>query len=389
MKKISPLLLLLFAITFSINAQNNGLFKMYLFDNVSNQFLKVFENKSDVYNIEQGHYKGFPTIDYTTTIVFQNGTKKILEKNELVISTSNGNLITQIFDLTNSRTKICCYKISISSLMLLNKIEFEGEQQIDVLENGAIIISDQWELYGTIIGIYDSQLKLLNNFKPYEIGFKNAVFTASENKIISIVSKEEEKLETKYFEIDAASGKVIMQKELEANLNPVKILSFGNKTFVIENNKTTALTSGELTWEKNIVLPNYDIVCDASQNALYYFTRNNFVKISATNGNELFSKNLSEIYGNKSDTTNLMIRPIAFKTSFNNVNTFILLAETNAGILLNTNPKLNPKLFLIDVSGNLLENKKTNLSSFNWADIIETKDHKTKLITDKQQIDIQ
>jgi len=386
--KAKIILFFILTLTLFEGCRNTREFKNVLFDYESNQTLKVYENKSDSYVINDGPYKGYPSIDYFTTIIFQNGAKKELQKNEFIIATSKGNLITKEFNVISSKTKYSSYQISFNSLRPLSQIEFKGEQKIDILENGAITVCDQWELYGTTIGVYNIHFKLLNKFKPFESGYKNALVTASGNKIIAIVCKEEPDPKTEYFELDASTGFIILQRELEKNLNPVKVESFGNKSIVIENTKILAITDGRISWEKNIVLPNYDIVINASQNAIYYCTANRLVKLSANNGEELFSKNLLEIYGNVTDTTNLMLRPIVFKTMENNGTTFILLAETNRGTLLNSIPKLNPKLFSIDDSGSILENKKINLQTFDWVDFYETRDRKLILVTNKQQIEI-
>ncbi|MBK8450253.1 MAG: hypothetical protein IPL42_09640 [Saprospiraceae bacterium] len=290
------------------------------------------------------HIKGYPSVNSLSTILFQNGDELKMQNNELIIAISKGNLITRKNDIVNFKTYFSSYQITSNNLIVINQIEFEGHRKLDVLENGVIIISDEFELFGTEIGVYDINLKLLHEFSPVEGGYKNAAVTASGDNVSIIISKERG-LGSKYLEIEATNGNIVFQKQIERNLNLVKILSYGKKLIIVEYNKVIFLNAGDVIWEKDIVLPNYDIVFNGSQNAIYYCTKDKLLKLSANDGSELFSKYFSEIYGDVTDTTNLMIRPIVFKTNNSSGKTLILLAETYGGPLLNTIPKLNPKLF--------------------------------------------
>jgi hypothetical protein len=391
-RSISPLMLIVFLSLLCLPAlsQEDGILNQVYYIPESDQIIKVFEKTGDSYIISEGPYIGYPARDHTITVVFRDDVKKILEKDEFVEGYTDGNLITSKYDIRDGKTFVSCYAILKNDLSLKKSISFDGQQQVNVLKNRNIVVSDQYELYGTLFKVYNTQLQLLNTIIPFDAGFQSAHFSSSGDKIFAVVQQAESPFELKYMEIQPNNGSIIFQRQIEnPQIDIVKILTVGKKMIIVGPTKLVGLSQGNISWTVDVTLPNYDIIVNQAQKLIYYCLFDKIETISADDGRIIHSINISDIYPESTQLKDQMIRPIIFQELSTHNKVILLLAETNKGMLTNESYKVNPKLYLIDEHGNVIEDKTLIINSFRYADVVEGNVKKVIFITDNQQTELQ
>ncbi len=373
----------------SADAQEKVTFKQAAYDYKSDQIIKIYEKSGNVYMIENGPYKDYPTVDHYNIIRFPNGFEKELKKNEFIEGIMGEHLFTCTYNYITNVTDVSLYLLTLGNLSFVKKIEFNGEQKVTI-HKSTILISDQYEQYGTSINIYDNQLQLLNQINPFENGFEQSVSTSLGNNIIIIAKQSGPNNNFKYIELNSNTGIITFEKLLQnLNIDIVRLIPVGTKIIAVDPFKIIAIEAGNISWERMVTLPNYDILANEALNAIFYCSKNEIFQISAEDGRLLSVVGFPTSPSNKIESEKCMIRPVVFKEIPGRTETVILFAEADPGILSCTSLKKNAKLFFIDKKGSLNEIHKSSLSQFMWADIIEKADHRLILITDNQQIELQ
>lgn len=367
-----------------IHAQNEFSSYKILQDRKSGINIKVKEEQKFAGIIDEGIYKGFSSFGLINTIYLPNGKKIILPKDEIVIGTSNGSLITKKYDVNIDNSIVNSYKINNNGLEKDGSILFNGQCQVNVFTNGIILITDEWELYGLEISLYNNNLKLLNKFTPIKEGFETALFIESENNIVGVVKKTHDSTGILLLKLDALSGKLVSITDIDFEYSPKKIIEINNKIILICESKIVAIYKNEIIWDENIVLPHYDIVPIKSDNSICYALENKFVKISVENGKELWTYNYPE---KKIDSENpsQILRPVLFKTLNNDKRIAVVIAETNRGIITAQSILKKIKLLFIDYSGNVTESHFNFPSNTHFIDLNEELEGKIKLFIDQKE----
>lgn len=382
--KVIYIVFLSIIVIFTIQAQENTNLRDVYFDAKSNQILKVYFEKGDEYYIQEGPYKTYPKVDFFLTVEFQNKTQITLARNEQVIGVSYGLMLTKTVDPVTLNNSFKSYKIKSNRFEIISVIQLTGELSSSICENGTIIITDEWESFGTTINIYNSKLILLNSFNPFKNGFTNSRFISNGNKIISLVGNENIK-RTKYFEINTSSGKIELESQLDTYMNPVKLLKVNDILTAVESTRIIGIKQSKIIWSKEVTLPTYDISGNSKESILYYFTDNKLTKISAIDGVILAEIDLSKLY-NHPISEGKMLRPVQYYSDEKSGDFLFILAESNKGKLDYNIQTKNPQIFTLNSMGSIYENKE--LYELNPGKIynIDIHNNKIRILSENQTI---
>ena len=170
-------------------------------DNKTGKFYRVFIDKisSDKDNV----------VSITNGILLENGEQIILSENEEVIGISQNVLST--FKIDPDRTEIKNYKIIGSNLVLnrSRKLDFKSYYVSKIHER--IIVSDEFEGYGSIFNIYSQDLNVITSYIPFESGFSFSAIVGDENKTVVYTSSIKNPEVTKLSAINN-DGKILFEK---------------------------------------------------------------------------------------------------------------------------------------------------------------------------------
>ena len=127
-------------------------------------------------------------VSVSQSLIFSDGIKINLIKNETLVDLKENFLVTEqrISEVKDEKI-VRNYIIKNKKITLIGQIKIGLEKNIFLLNNGNIIVTDEFELYGKSIQIYDSTLNLISSLTPFrENGYSNVSFYENQDKIIFV-----------------------------------------------------------------------------------------------------------------------------------------------------------------------------------------------------------
>lgn len=272
-------------------------------DNNQNEVI-VYSNFNGLKEIKEGNSIGFKTGDFLDGIVFKDGTKFEFSENETYLFSIEDKVYTSKLDFLNSLKHIYIYKLKENSLEKTDKelsipIYFSIN---NILNSDFLLFSNQYELVGDSVKIYDKNLNVIKEFTFYKDGFNRMLYSGFGEKIIVITTPNISTPENKGFRvslIDTQDNFSIQKTNFHDEINPVKIFPFENNFALISNGEIRLLDEQrKINWTKslNVSSSAFSTVAKKEENKLFVIAEGCIVCLSISDGQEIWRINLKELY---------------------------------------------------------------------------------------------
>ena len=198
----------------------------------SGNLIQILSKESNTRTIDQGSYKNVPIQIKQQSLLLPNGKTVDLSENEIFIGASNSSFFTEKNNFETYDREINIYKIGSDKIQKIKSLSTDSEGKTTTLENGILIVSDEYEGYGTKVDIYSGHGNLLLSYKPYDSGFKHAVFTSYQDFIFGCFESNDE-ASLKIIKFSTLTNK----KEYETELDNDDF----NLTTIVANNNSVVI----------------------------------------------------------------------------------------------------------------------------------------------------
>jgi len=203
--------------------------------------------------------------------LYLNGNKiGTLSSNEIVIGFSNKFLYTSKI-LEDEEKKISKYQTNGDlPITLLNEKNISHKEVVTSVSDGKLVVTDDYEGYGTLVELFDNNLKSQITYYPFEKGYYSSEVIIENNiadVFCSSVSSSGQSV-VKYAKFDISINQMLTEKIISLPSTDLWV----KKTYKIkdgfifycssvQNSFTRAIikadNSGNLLWYKNNLLPMY------------------------------------------------------------------------------------------------------------------------------------
>jgi len=236
-------------------------------------------------------------------IIWENGKKIPFAKGEHLLAARNDIILTakHMWDVEKEESISEVRRYTIFQRSLLESegvLHIAKKQTIIMLENGNFIITNFTDNYGTEFMIYSSNMKLLETYKPYMLGFKNIQFAENRNIIMAAVypTKTHRENTIKLYFINSKSGRILRKKEIYDNFSTEKMFAV-NDLFILygEGWINTFTKDGKSKWDREFKEPVSVFEGDLGT-YLYVVTNKKIYCLKKKNGHIKWSKKISQYY---------------------------------------------------------------------------------------------
>lgn len=264
------------------------------------------------YDSEMGLYL-IEEVKYSRSNLYLNGNKiGTLSSDEIVIGFSNNFLYTSK-TVEDEGKKISKYQTNGAlPIKLLNEKIISHEHVITKISDGNLIITDDYEGYGTLVELFDNNLKSQITFYPFEKGYYSSEIIIENNiadVFCSSVSSNSQSI-VKYAKFDINSKQMLIEKIVSlpnSDLWIKKAYKIKNGFILycssLQNSSDRTIVkinnSGDMMWYKNNLLPMFHkgvgVVESNIDNKLFLITgKRNLVIVNSNSGEEYNRINLDE-----------------------------------------------------------------------------------------------
>ena len=326
----------------SFNTQSNG------------KLIQVLSKESSTKVVDQGPYKNVPVHVKQQSLLLPDGKIVDLLESEIFIGASSNSFFTEKNDFETLEKEISIYKIESSQVQKIKSLSASSEGKTVTLENGILIVSDEYEGYGTTVDIYSDGGELLLSYKPYDSGFKHAVFTSHQDYVYGCFESGDES-SLSLIKFNALTNKEEYETELDiSDFNLTTIVANENSAVIYGFDKLIAFDrDGKINWKReDIILPHFDLII-SDDDALFFATQNDIVSMSLKNGNTNWKQEIKNVYRTTNQNQKLSIRPIVFKLLNDGKSLGVVIGMAKRGNLTSSDIKYNSELEILDNRGNV------------------------------------
>ena len=325
----------------------------------SGNLIQVLSKESNTRTIDQSSYKNVPIQIKQQSLLLPNGKTVDLSENEIFIGASNSSFFTEKNNFETYDREINIYKIGSDKIQKIKSLSTDLEGKTTTLENGILIVSDEYEGYGTKVDIYSGQGNLLLSYKPYDSGFKHAVFTSYQDFIFGCFESNDE-ASLKIIKFSTLTNKKEYETELDNDdFNLTTIVANNNSVVIYGFDELIAFDSnGKVKWKKDdTILPHFNLVI-SDDDALFLATQKNILSVNLKNGDTNWQQEIEGIYHATSRDQGLSIRPIVFKLLSDKKSLAVVVGMTKRGNITSSDVKYDSELKILDSKGNIREEVK-------------------------------
>ncbi|TRX60635.1 hypothetical protein FNH22_06205 [Fulvivirga sp. M361] len=307
---------------------------------------KVFTVSSDYFqNSDDGHGG--------SRIISSSGHHYDLSSGEKIVETIGGKILTTTPSQQSTAVRMYSLNREISNAA---EIELLHKESFKILENGWVIVSDEYALFGRSVKIYSNNLVHQKILKPFgEYGFEHAEYSGNSKRIILLSSNSEKVTMITVLDLDM---NVIRECKMSFNYVPSLIKSF-QEGFIVygQSNLSYINNDGDLIWSKKILLPRKDIA--VSHGILSVITGDELVCLNPLSGEINWVKPIKSFYPQeKINAENLYPRPIQLKTTKGgNPTIVVVMGIAKKGTLLPRHTKYNSQIFAFNDKGHSVFSK--------------------------------
>lgn len=330
-----------------IPASTKNIVDAYVTDN--DELLRVFRQDLGMKKIESGSHRGAEYNDIQFGLILPSGIELPLKSNQSIRSIRDNKVLAAGWDHENNSNSIKLFEIKDRELSVIAYFEI-GSQEISVkhVGNKNIIVDDASEGYGTYLNVYNSELQMLNCYKPFEQGYQIYYVDAFDNILVAVFKNSENQLKAAIF--NCITGKVVNEGILNTKTDLQSLIVTKNEFIIYGDTKLSCFDfSGNILWQKeNYRSANLDFV--SSKSDLYFFSDKQLTAIDSKSGSIKWRRNLYELMGQSPDEKKLAVRPIS-SSKVENGGIGLILSYTPNGTLRPNLAKRNSRFFQFDKHG--------------------------------------
>jgi len=235
--------------------------------------------QSPVYRVESGERSGDYRSDVQQRLIFTDGHEQTLTKNEMYLHSIAGFVLTAKADPEKELNTYVMYKVNKTALEQMVKVEGDVHGNCILLSGGWIAVNDEYELYGTGYTLYSGDSPNGTLIKPYEKGFKASATFDNENTVWFYFCPSDAAEKSRLYSFEKNSGKVSYTEFPNPGFTPTLLSIAGDKVVLYGELKLAVFTtSGQLLWNKDLILPHLQFQSDRN-GELLLTEENGFIRI--------------------------------------------------------------------------------------------------------------
>lgn len=246
--------------------------------------IQVLSKDEQLKTLDQGPYKNVPIQTKQQSLLFPDGKTIDLDNNEIFIGATDNTFFTEKNDFETLTKKVGFYAVQNDNVKKTKDISTSSEVSVSVLENGVLIISDEYEGYGTEVTLYSPQGAPILSYTPYEMGFKHAVFTSHNQFIHGCFESNDESL-LKVIKFNILNKQQEYEREINSDDFGLSLIDASNSSIVLYGFKGLIMLDkiGNVRWRKNdVVLPHFNLAL--SDDILFLATQEDIFNINVKDG---------------------------------------------------------------------------------------------------------
>ncbi len=330
-------------------------------------------------NLKQAKSNNFQdALFFQEELRFSNGKIYKLKTGEIVTTIKYDILITQEDDIENEIRVFRRYAIVQNSVEL--KVTYKGSSynSASILNKRLTLISDSYENYGEEFILLDQNMVVLKKLKPFKTGYTSFLKDVNQN-IIHLLFQKDPSENLTYLQLKEDNLEIKRQFEIPLkNFVPLRFF-VSNENLVLFGNNTIAVinSTGQIKWQKNLLLPNVDIFTLNGKKNILAVTDNDIVSFKVSDGKEVFKIPLNNLIG---DVKQLSLSPqklrVLSSTSIkSNDNLGFVLGYADPGYLDPNTEKQNVFFLLLNFEGKILRKSMLDGENGKIFRLVETPEH--------------
>ena len=380
--------------SYSFLETKDNIIEVYNFPE-TDEIFKIYSNSLGPKILDHGPAADMVTEAFEDGLIWDSGKKISFSISERFLDYKNGLIFTTTSVWKTYKkefiTEIGSYTILQNSLLKSDKKLIIGNNdQIYVLNNGNIIVTNLHEYYGTKVDIYSSGFELLESYNPFLVGFGNVQYAENENEILFVFhptkSSREDML--KLLVVDSNTGSLKYEKEVFNNFSASAVYALKDLFVIYGDGWLNAVNNkGEIVWDKSFDAPEKIFECN-DNNCFYFLTAEQLFCMKKKNGHIKWKKDLSSIYQNKLEEkvdkyTDIALSVLDLEVIFNGENIGIIIGQTSK-TMHSTTHKYNGILYILDKDGNTIDQVEYD-KKYKLIELISDGD-KIKIVNDNEVI---
>jgi hypothetical protein len=351
-------------------------------DEVTGRVIRIFTKLDKTHQTKHTYVKGVPSIQ--SGFILENGQKIELPRNETVECLRNNFIITSNGDVIEYKTVFTLCKIEesngILNLRIIDTIISNGDYSVAAFLNTDRIIIQEFQEGGveTLIQLYDFNLNLLSQIKPYSNrNVSGSSYALKDNKLYYSIEPDQYDEYglplPKILIIDILKGNIIKEKNIENFEHGLEISICENR--LLGNYYETIFGYDmelNLLWKISGLVPSvYTFINgDNILMILYNASTNIITGLNIKDGNIVWQKSISDFL--QSETVgctfdkDYTMRIYEMK-QYEGQKTIILIAGGYLSNLKRMTEKpliCNPETIILDYSGSILSNSPIDFNEF-------------------------
>ncbi|MEZ5198828.1 MAG: hypothetical protein R2764_21365 [Bacteroidales bacterium] len=330
----------------------------------SRTFIQVFENNEGSVVIDEGPKAGLEYEKIVSGLII-DGIKYTFLPNETYFFHKDGHVFTIYLNWKTYRKVLKKYDLS-------SELQFEKELTIGSIESGIhlnqnksiIVVDNLSEGYGTDFKIINTNFEILNEFKPFDSGFKYSDISSDSLNFIIITESENAQTIFNVAFFDNLNGLEIFNYNLSLD-NESKIITSniaGENTLIVVNNsswvKRSKLISvnklGNIQWEFNYPNFTYNPFIFSKNTSVIINCIDQLICLNLNTGNEEWKFNFENYYQDFISNNRMKVITIEHKLLLNNQLISIFFGEINKNKGL-PDGYTNQKIFFLNWNGELVD----------------------------------
>lgn len=317
----------------------------------SGQLLRLFRDNQGLEKITSGSFAGLQYAKTTDGFVFSDGSTFTLPPMVRVLSVVGNQVLTRRRDPESEGIIFETHDLILKKFITRNSSQIPTlEVSASQLTNGTIIIDDFSEGYGTYLKIYNSSLKLINDYKPFDKGYSDMAMSSVGNLVVAVFTSNNNEKQAAIF--NTTTGRLVNEGRLGTTLDVRQVIAFEDAFVLFDGDSMDAFSmTGSRLWSKSgISTPGFDIFSD-NTNA-YFFTSSDIVCVEGRSGTIRWTKPLSSMLSNaRTSNPDHRIRPVNF--TINDGEPGFVLAMMPRGTILPGRVKSDAKFVQFDNVGRI------------------------------------
>lgn len=195
---------------------------------------------------------------FESGLINESGELLTLSKNEMIRTWDNGEITTSLVDPLHFIHTLRAYELKNARLKETKRRYFNHAQiTLEPLANGQLLLSDEWEGYGTQVQLFSKDWEELSTYYPQLGGFYYSKIGIHQKEALIAINPVLAEQKLKLARFDMSDGNLLSEVEIDRSFFNVKHLyPFEDGTYLLygnsKENKRSLLKAkaeGTIEWE--------------------------------------------------------------------------------------------------------------------------------------------